>query len=53
MLKVVPEVQHRWCNVAGVKFPLDKAVEATKKAMDGVGGQGKVMLEDMFDSIEE
>ena len=37
----------------GVKFPLEKAVEATKKAMDGVGGQGKVMLEDKFDSIEE
>ena len=37
----------------GVKFPLDKAAEAVKKAMDGVGGQGKVMLEDKFSASEE
>lgn len=37
----------------GVKFPLDKAVEAVRKAMDGVGGQGKVMLEDKFNASEE
>ena len=30
----------------GVKYSLDKAAEAVKKAMNGVGGQGKVMLED-------
>ena len=37
----------------GVKYSLDKAAEAVKKAMDGVGGQGKVMLEDKFESNEE
>jgi hypothetical protein len=37
----------------GVKFSLDKAAEAVKKAMDGVGGQGKVMLEDKFELNEE
>ena len=39
--------------VAGVKYPLGKAVEATKQAMDGVGGQGKVMLEDKFDNVND
>ena len=38
---------------AGVKYSLDKAAEAVKKAMDGVGGQGKVMLEGKFDTVEE
>ncbi|DBA91917.1 TPA: hypothetical protein ACH3X2_003820 [Trebouxia sp. C0005] len=38
---------------ASVKYSLDKAVEAVKKAMDGVGGQGKVMLEDKFAQNEE
>ncbi len=38
---------------SGVKYSLDKAAEAVKKAMDGVGGQGKVMLEDNFVSNEE
>lgn len=37
----------------GIKFPLDKAAEAVRKAMDGVGGQGKVMLEDKFSASEE
>ena len=37
----------------GVKYSIDKAAEAVKKAMDGVGGQGKVMLEDKFESNEE
>lgn len=30
----------------GVKYSVDKAAEAVKRAMNGVGGQGKVMLED-------
>ncbi|KAL3148871.1 hypothetical protein ABBQ32_001743 [Trebouxia sp. C0010 RCD-2024] len=38
---------------ACVKFPLDQAVEAVRKAMNGVGGQGKVMLEDKFSASEE
>jgi len=38
---------------ASIKYPLDKAVEATKKAMDGVGGQGKVMLEDKFNTVDD
>jgi len=37
----------------GVKYSLGKAAEAVKKAMDGVGGQGKVMLEDKFGLNEE
>jgi len=36
----------------GLKYSLDKAAEAVKKAMDGVGGQGKVMLEDKFEFSE-
>ena len=38
---------------SGVKYSLDKAAEAVKKAMDGVGGQGKVMLEDKSGLNEE
>jgi len=38
---------------SGAKYSLDRAPEAVKKAMDGVGGQGKVMLEDKFDANEE
>ena len=41
------------CSATGAKYPLDQARAAVKKAMSGVGGQGKVMLEDNFDAIEE
>ena len=38
---------------SGIKYSLDKAAEAVKKAMNGIGGQGKVMLEDKLSALEE
>ena len=41
------------CCISGKKYRLDQAVEAVKQAMNGVGGQGKVMFEDQLSAPEE
>lgn len=44
--KHIQRQQSRVFWYIGVKYSLDKTAEAVKQAMNGVGGQGKVMLED-------